>query len=71
MGIFREEAEKQELEVGKIRSKVYRKLYEKRMLAMWGRYLGRMEEHAQDLCTLLIQEMFPKFMAKLINKDAY
>lgn len=33
------------------------------------KYLGKIEQ--ENVCNQLIEEVFPKFMGKIINKEAY
>jgi hypothetical protein len=48
---------------------VYQKLYEKKMLNMLVKYLSKVEQ--ENVCLQLIEETFPKFIGKIINKESF
>lgn len=39
------------------------------MLNMFVKYLSKVEQ--ENFCLQLIEETFPKFMARIINKESY
>lgn len=65
--IFREETEKHSSEIRKIKNRAYQTLFDKKMLSMYVRYLDKIEEEA--LSDKLIEDLFPKFMQRVIGKD--